>query len=84
MSASKGAPIVNGEDIANYSKVTLADKWWESSGERRGNRARGQTFTTKGVNAYLKAITFQINSEHKAAGGKSYLIRVGKVSGKTH
>jgi len=28
MSASPAAPVIDGEDIANYGNVSNSDKWW--------------------------------------------------------
>jgi hypothetical protein len=78
MSASPTAPVVNDQDIANYGAVTGSDKWWAS--EPGASEAKGQTFTTGGTPVLLKAITYQ--ALHTTPD-KTYIIRVGTVSGTT-
>ena len=80
MSANLSAPIVDGEDIANYGIVTGTDKWWAEDSTGAGS-AKGQTFTTSSTKVQLKALTYQITSTQKAEPTKTYVIRVGKVSG---
>ena len=80
MSASLTAPAVDGEDVANYGIVTGTDKWWAEDSTGAGS-AKGQTFTTSSTEVQLKALTYQITSTQKAEPTKTYVIRVGKVSG---
>jgi len=81
MCASLTAPVVDGEDIANYGTVTGTDKWWNSS--KTSGRPKGQTFTTGDEVVWLTALTYQISSNQKAEPTKTYVIRVGTVYGET-
>ena len=76
MSASATAPVVNGQDLANYGAGSFTDKWWAA--EAGASEAKGQTFTTGGTPVLLKAITYQAL---KTIPTKTYTIRVGTVSG---
>jgi alpha-galactosidase len=78
MSASATAPVVNGQDLANYGAGSFTDKWWAA--EAGASEAKGQTFTTGGTPVLLKAITYQAL---KTIPTKTYTIRVGTVSGTT-
>jgi len=78
MSASLTAPVIDGEDIANYGPVTGTDKWWADS--KVSGRPKGQTFTTGGTAVLLRALTYQITSTQKAEPTKQYVIRVGTIS----
>jgi len=80
MSASLTAPTIDGADIANYGTVIGTDKWWcdtEGSG-----RTKGQTFTTGSEDVLLNALTYQVGTDH-IQPTKTYVIRVGTVSGST-
>ena len=81
MWASLTAPVVDGEDIANYGTVTGTDKWWNEA--KTSGRPKGQTFTTGDTPVRLNALTYQIASNQKAEPTKTYIIRVGTVSGQT-
>ena len=81
MSASLTAPAVNGLDIANYGAVTGTDKWFYENSA--AGAAKGQTFTTGGTAALLKAVSYQVTSSQQAAPTKTYAIRVGTVTGTT-
>ena len=85
MSASVTAPVVDGEDIANYGTTTYLDKWWPGAAGAYGNPGKtvGQTFTTGSEDVLLKGLTYQIASTQKAEPTKTYTIRVGTVSGTT-
>ena len=85
MSASVTAPVVDGEDIANYGTTTSSDKWWPDLATSYGNPGKtvGQTFTTGSEDVLLKGLTYQIASTQKAEPTKTYTIRVGTVSGTT-
>ena len=81
MSASAAAPTVSGEDIANLgTTVTGTDKWWAGDDTGSGS-AKGQTFMTGSVDVYLRSITYQVASNQKAEPTKTYVVRVGTVSG---
>jgi len=79
MSASADAPVIDGEDIANYGDVSGTDKWW--TGSSADSAAKGQTFTTGNSSVLLKSISYQISDGQKAEPNKTYAIRVGKVAG---
>ena len=81
MSSSATAPVVDGEDIANYGTVTGTDKWWNDA--KVSGYPKGQTFTTGSTEVVLNALTYQITSTQKAEPTKTYVIRVGTVSGST-
>lgn len=81
MSSSASAPAVDSIDIANYGTVTGTDKWWNDA--KTSGYPKGQTFTTGGTEVLLNALTYQISSNQKAEPTKTYLIRVGTVSGST-
>ncbi|UCG58807.1 MAG: hypothetical protein JSU70_04695, partial [Phycisphaerales bacterium] len=81
MSASATAPAVDSTDIANYGTVTGTDKWWSEA--KVSGRPKGQTFTTGGTDVLLNALTYQVSSNQKAEPTKTYVIRVGTVSGST-
>ncbi len=83
MSASPTAPPVDGEDIANAGAVTLKEKWFAGDAFGEPSSAKGQTFTAGIVDVRLKAITYQVAANQKAEPVKTYVIRVGKVSGTT-
>jgi hypothetical protein len=76
MSASPAAPVIDGEDIANYGVVTNSDKWWV--GTDGTTSARGQSFTTGGAAVRVKSITYQLLGTMPT---KTYAIRVGKLAG---
>jgi hypothetical protein len=80
MSASLTAPMVAGEDIANYGPVTGNEKWYVQGGSGAGS-AKGQTFTTGNVGVLFKAITYQVDSSKKTEPDKTYALRVGTVAG---
>lgn len=82
MSADATAPTVNSYDVANYGTVTGTDKWWAENSTGAGS-VKGQTFTTGGTELLLTAITYQIADNQKAEPTKTYVIRVGTVSGST-
>ncbi len=76
MSSSATPPVVNGFDIANYGAGTLAgDKWFCDP------ICRGQTFTTGAVPVLLKSISYHIPPGQSAQAVKTYVVRVGRVSG---
>jgi len=79
MSASLTPPPVNGADIANFATVNGNDKWFNE--DSAAGATKGQTFTTGSSAVLLKAITYQIVSSQKAEPKKTYVIRVGTVSG---
>jgi len=81
MSASATAPAIDSTDIANYGTVTGTDKWWNEA--KASGRPKGQTFTTGGTDVLLNALTYQVSSNQKAQPTKTYVIRVGTVSGST-
>jgi hypothetical protein len=84
MSSSKEAPAINGEDIANYGTMDFEEKWWYGNhpeeDKSREQWGKGQTFTTKRSDVYLKGITYQCEDKG-CAGTKTYTVRVCKVSG---
>lgn len=81
MSASPTAPVVDGEDIANYGTITGSDKWFVGNDQRESQRAQGQTFTTGDTQVLLHAVTYQVRSDQKAEPTKDYVIRVVSVAG---
>jgi len=81
MSSSATAPAVDSIDIANYGTVTGTDKWWSEA--KVSGYPKGQTFTTGGTEILLNALTYQVSSNQKAEPTKTYIIRVGTVSGST-
>ncbi len=80
-SSGATAPTVDGFDIANYGTVTGTDKWWADAAV--SGRPKGQTFTTGSAKVLLNAITYQVTSTQKAEPTKTYVIRVGTISGTT-
>lgn len=81
LSASPDSPAVIGDDIANYGEVTGTDKWFVENST--AGAAKGQTFRTGTGAVLLRAITYQVGDTQKAAPTKTYVIRVGTVSGST-
>jgi len=80
MSASPTAPMVSGEDVANLgTTVTGTDKWW--AGDSGASSVKGQTFTVGGVDVLLRSVTYQVSPNHNAEPTKTYVVRVGTVSG---
>ncbi len=77
MSAGPAAPVIDGQDIANYGPATGTDKWWNDS--PASGYPKGQTFTTGNGAVRLKAITYQTSSAAMAT--KTYVVRVGTVTG---
>ena len=77
MSSSPTAPVVNGQDIANYGTVASNDKWFAENSA--AGAAKGQTFRTGSTAVLLKAITYQTSTV--AMPTKGYAIRVGTVAG---
>jgi hypothetical protein len=78
MSASPAAPVIDGEDIANYGDVSGSDKWF--TGTDGASSAKGQGFTTGGAAVRLKSISYQVDVTQKAEPTKTYAIRVGKLA----
>ena len=79
MSASSTAPAINGYDIANNGDVTGTDKWFnEDSG---AGAVKGQTFITGDKDVALNSITYQVADTSQAEATKTYVIRVGTVTG---
>jgi len=81
MSAGATPPAVDSVDIANFGPVTGTDKWWSDA--KVSGRPKGQTFTTGNTDVLLNAFTYQVTSTQKAEPVKTYVIRVGTVSGST-
>jgi autotransporter-associated beta strand protein len=79
MSASSNAPVIDGEDIANYGGVSSTDKWFTGG----DGAARGQSFTTGGAAVRLKSISYQVTETAGAVPTKNYTLRVGKIAGTT-
>ena len=82
MSSSPTAPIVNGEDIANYGTSNGSEKWWSEKSSAAGS-CKGQTFTTGAIDVCLKSITYQIADHQTSQPIKKYTVRVGTISGTT-
>ena len=78
MSASPDAPVIDGEDIANYGDVTGNEKWFAENSA--AGAAKGQGFTTGGAAVRLKSISYQVTDTQKAEPTKTYAIRVGKLA----
>lgn len=67
-------PVVDGADIASLNQVGKnPEKLWTDT------KAIGQTFTMGPLDAYLSAITLKTRDDF--LGPKSYVVRVGSVSG---
>ncbi len=82
MSSSASAPAVNGFDIANLGDRVGEDKFWAEGGTAAGS-AHGQTFRTGSAALWLKSVTYKINAGNEADPTKTYVVRIGKVSGTT-
>jgi alpha-galactosidase len=80
MSASATAPAITGADIANYSAVTGNDKWFAGN-EVGTSAAKGQTFAISNAPVLLKSVTYQVTASQQAAPTKTYVIRLGTISG---
>ena len=76
------APAVNGFDVANLVPRAGTDKWWAETGTEAG-KAKGQTFRIGNVPLWLRAITYRIAPSTEADPTKTYVVRVGKVTGST-
>ena len=79
MSASATAPVIDGEDLANFGTQTATDKWWPENSA--AGAAKGQTFRTRNEALRFKAVTYRITTS--VPGTKVYTIRIGKISGTT-
>ena len=73
MTSSTQAPLVNGQDIANYGLISGADKWFV------GSASKGQTFTTGSVPVIFKSLTYYIPPGRRTLNVKTYTVRVGKI-----
>ncbi len=82
MSTSSSAPAVNGFDIANLGARAGEDKFWAEGGTTAGS-AHGQTFRTGSAALWLRSVTYRINSGNEADPTKTYVVRIGRVSGTT-
>ncbi len=80
MSTSSSAPAVNGFDIANLAAQAGNDKFWAEAGTAAG-AAKGQTFRTGSEALWLRSVTYKINSGNEADPIKTYVVRIGRVSG---
>jgi methionine-rich copper-binding protein CopC len=79
VTAGAAAPVIDGEDLANFGTQTATDKWWiENSAV---GAAKGQTFRTRNEALRFKAVTYRITQS--TPGTKVYTIRIGKISGTT-
>ncbi|WP_144394583.1 sialate O-acetylesterase [Pleionea sediminis] len=78
---SKEPPPIDDLDIANYGTPVGLDKWWYDT--RISGRPKGQTFTTSNKSTYLNSVSYQVGNleSTKAEPEKTYVIRVGKISG---
>lgn len=79
VTASAAAPVIDGEDLANFSSQTATDKWWPENSSV--GAAKGQTFRTRNEALRFKAVTYRITTS--VPGTKVYTIRIGKISGNT-
>ena len=82
MSASSTAPVIDGEDIANYGDVSGTDKWFaEQLRRRRGqgpvlhHRRRGRAAEGHHLSGHATA--------RRRTPTKTYAIRVGKLANTT-
>ncbi len=82
MSASTTAPAVDAHDIANLSERTGEDKFWTEAGTEAG-KAKGQTFRTGTEGKWLRSVSYRTNAGSEADPTKTYVVRLGKVSGST-
>jgi hypothetical protein len=82
MAASGTAPAVNGFDIANYATQNANDKFW-AEGNTEAGSAHGQTFRTGSGALWLRSVTYRTISSGTATPTKTYVVRVGKVTGTT-
>jgi hypothetical protein len=80
VSTSTTAPAVNGFDIANLGARTGSDKFWAEGGTTAG-AAKGQTFRTGSEALWLRAVTYRIIDGSEADPTKTYVVRLGKVTG---
>lgn len=77
------APSVNGFDVANLIPRSGTDKWWVEAGTE-ASAAKGQTFrTTTTAPLWLRAITYRIAPSTEADPTKTYVVRVGRITGTT-
>ena len=81
MSASAKAPETDGADISNLGASTSTDKWFIGDAYGDPSSAKGQSFKTGNAEVVLKAITYQVTKNQQAAPVKTYVVRVGTVSG---
>jgi methionine-rich copper-binding protein CopC len=79
VTASAAAPVIDGEDLANFGTQTATDKWWPENSAT--GAAKGQSFRTRNEALRLKAVTYRITTS--VPGTKVYTIRIGKISGTT-
>ena len=79
VTASASAPVIDGEDLANFGTQTATDKWWPENSAT--GAAKGQTFRTRNEALRFKAVTYRITTS--VPGTKVYTIRIGKISGST-
>jgi hypothetical protein len=82
ISISSSPPAVNGHDIASYGTQTGNDKFWAESGTAAGT-AHGLTFTTASAPLWLRGVTYKTISSGSAQPTKTYVVRLGKVTGTT-
>ncbi|MEJ6700343.1 MAG: M60 family peptidase N-terminal accessory domain-containing protein [Akkermansiaceae bacterium] len=80
-SASPTAPVIDSKDIANYGAVTGTVKWFAENSA--AGKPKGQTFSTGDTGVMFKAVTYQVTADQKAEPTKTYVIRIGTVSGTT-
>ena len=79
MSSSPSAPVIDGEDLANFGTQTATEKWWNDNAA--AGAAKGQTFRTRNEALRLKAITYRTTTSTQPT--KVFTIRVGTISGTT-
>jgi N-terminal domain of M60-like peptidases/Peptidase M60, enhancin and enhancin-like len=80
MTTGTTAPPVNEFDIANLGARAGEDKFWAEAGTLAGT-AHGQTFRTGSEALFLRSVTYRINAGNEADPVKTYVVRVGKVTG---
>ena len=83
ISVSSTQPTKNGFDIANFGASTGSDKFFADSGGAAAGAAQGQTFRTGSEATWLRSVTYRINGSSSATATKTYVVRLGKVSGST-
>ncbi len=81
MFSSPVPPSVTGVDIASFGTSVGTDKWWNDAAA--SGRTIGQTFTTPSRAVLFNAFTFRVAGAAEVHPTKTYVLRLGTVSGTT-